>query len=309
MSSRIVRPGRNRRDFLKAAVALGLLPRSFAQTGAVKPPLGTPVNQRHPLAQGLVSAFLFNNSYADYCGSPYSGPAQSFVTLGPDGNAVVAPGDDGYGDGNGGLPNPSAIYYASPMPATVGTPLTIMARGFLATTATNCEGCNEFTLVSFGADNSVSGDRSGYGYIGFGITTQYYGTGVSGLFLSQEGDHVTGPVTSEIQNFPLGQWTTMGVSLDGARSNSIATFFKDGVFESQPGYGSSPLLIDPTYGVSVGSGIWNHGDGGVTWTPGYFSWVLIWLRALSQAEMLSVYANPFQMIGGGPGALRTSVRI
>lgn len=273
---------------------------------AVKPPLGMVPNPAHPLSNGLVSALLFNNSYTDYMGAtPGSGlTGNPCASVGPDGSAILS---QIISTGEGSPPSPCAVYFppSSHVPPNNGCPITVMAGcmsldPFDTATGATGENDNEQRLISYGDSNG--------NVLGFGITTLNAATpGEPSLFWTALGDHVDSVFSNELTGFAASQWMIIGCSQSAANAR---TFFKDGVFETNTQQAWTTAAIDYTAGLQVGDGNWNGGDGGCYWN-GYISWIIVWLRALSQAEMLEVYNTPFVMFGSysPPGVLQVDEAI
>ena len=263
-------------------------------TATQKPYPGMTLNRNNPLAQDLASAFLFNNSLVDVCGSSYVGySAVPIQAAGPDGYAVqpISAGDPGY-------LNPRGIFYSVPSdkkPSIYSAPITIMAR---VMTSDLGGSLNEQRIINYGNLNNK--------VMGFGFAANGFSSNGQCLFFSPLGDHVGSCQSTVFTDFAANVWTTVGVSQSAA---SARKFFKDGVFESNSfntSIGASS--IDPSATVYVGGGNWNGGDGGCWWV-GLISYVMVWLRALTNDEMTSVMNNPFQMFGGGPGLLKVNASV
>lgn len=259
---------------------------------AQKPSSGTALNSSNELSNGLVSALLFNGTTADQLAVATQGtsnvPAYSaFGTTDSSGDAAMWLNDNAGTAWQGGsvaYNAPTSVQPSGKSGFTVMAFVTSMDVGISEAMGT---GNNEQDILQYGEG------QTGGSTWNFGLAYN----GHIGLFVSDLPDHYGSTITSQLgitsgPAFANNTWMVIGVS---QQSGGAQTFFKDGYFEGGYSYAGSTVPYSQFY---VGDGMWDEGagqeDGGNSWF-GKVSYILVWNRALNQAEMASIYANPYQM--------------
>jgi hypothetical protein len=257
-----------------------------------KPLLGARLDSTHPLAQGLVADWLFNenggDAIYDLCGRIPATLDQSasISTLGgahyvasTDGPAVLLT-----------LSNSELIYVGRPSTLTITGNITVIVRFNLTSFTTALSP----TLLSLGYDGTSVGYSLGFNQFGIGpsnntgdLTFYTFNGAISGSY-----------TTKDFSSGSLGVWWTVAGTWDGTLWNTYVNGVLDrnsqGTQTLAPMGSTAPIVI----GAESQSAVVGR------FLDGKISRAAIYNRALSNNEIFEHYNNPFAMIA--PPSVRLS---
>ena len=239
-----------------------------------KPNLGLGINWAHPLANGLIGAFLFNER-----GGPVARESVSQKSIGilsgtvlpawtPNGLHFVGGADQNCYIGAGEPPKLVNFWKS--------TPGTIIVRG--------SGGAGSGTIVRKDDGNGNHGWK-------LGITT-------SGAF-----ELLLIPTVSDMQvdgGAANGDFH-LAVTHDGSLTASHVTFYQNGVFapQSLTGDGAGTINGDAGYNLIIGSSSAARSIPAASYTGELYE-ISFWNRILSAAEVVQHYSDPYAMLARKP---------
>jgi hypothetical protein len=232
-------------------------------TGLIKPPLGTLVNENHPLSSGLFAAYLLNEG----------GGLTTYDSAGTNYGSLTAAPTWGVANFGTGLTFNGSTQYVALNPITAG----------LSSNVSFCAWVNPATRV-----NSVQGivvsevaSYSNY-YIYLGCA----GGSLAPEFAIYDGTHNPFAVSSTVMS--VGNWTHIVGVRDKAAGQLL--LYQNGVLVTTV---TDTATVTPTYSAFNIGGQVNVVNRKF---PGIIDNVLIYSRALTASEVQLLYTAPFCMM-------------
>ena len=245
----------------------------------IKPPLGAPLNYYHPLANGLIGCWLFNEQSGQNTFStvPYPGGVTAYGPNGglSDSGVVLENGVIKFDASEGGYQN--NIYLFDRIYLTAGSPFTLIwSEKVIADTDTYP---GRFSLVMAGTAND------------FLVAREKGGASYGGLLWGRAPNTIAGtvgPVTAINPGDNVGEWVTFAIT--GSDPNSVAaadySLYMNGI--------SKPVENKTNLGTPAGKnriGYMNYING-----PNcYMNHVLIYNKILTPSEIKGLYSEPYAM--------------
>ena len=227
----------------------------LARLQVVKPTYNTMLNKSHPLAQGLVSAFLFNEKSGDKCFNTASGKVCTTVN------------DPAWVDNSIEFDTTNYVEF-NPYTQFDGKFLTVLAL---------IKFQSVFTAYPRIIDRVYNGQFSFYlADVGVAVELSWA--------LSTSGGSVDRGTSGSVI-VPAQQWFTAGLVYDGNNAHT----YVDGILQESYGTGISGGLSTSTSNVRIGQ----RSDGSNRGFDGSIKYIYVWNRALSTEEVAFITANPY----------------
>lgn len=245
--------------------------------GTNQPPLGTPINKSHPLAQGLVGCWIFTEG----------GGQKSFDSMGlnPVGTltngAIFKVGQRGQCVSLDGVNDYVNVGTNSPLTSLTGA-ITIISWA------------KPTDFLNF---NSIIG-KTGNGGTATNIAAPFdcYLKQTSGVLTLVRGNGTGTTLGTNYRDVAatsaptVNVWTHLAVTQPAPANNSTVNFYYNGVLISSPPLSFSQSCADGGNNALIGSR-----TDGATKFKGLINGVWIYNRALSQTEIRQHYINSYQM--------------